>query len=121
MAKLFLPQNLLEEWALGDQADVRDGQLLLKGEAASYPVAQAVHFKALVSGDDAHKLVTKVKTQEQLQDLGAEQMMESVLLGETAYEVEPGYLVSVPEAEVSASSAPQTDADLLAAFFLNKS
>ena len=121
MAKLFLPQTMLEEWALGEQADVRDGQLLVKGEAASYPVAQAVHFKALVSGDDAQKLVAKVKTQEQLEALGAEQMMESVLLGETAYEVEPGYVVSVPDAEAKADGKPQTDADLLAAFFLNKS
>jgi hypothetical protein len=118
VAKLFLPQNVLAEW-LGEQADVRDGQLLVKGEPGPYPVSQAVHFKALVSGDDTQKLVTKVKTQEQLQALGAEQMMESVLLGDTAYEVEPGYLVSVPDEAAAPKS--QTDADLLAAFFLNKS
>jgi hypothetical protein len=118
VAKLFLPQTQLEEWALDEQADVREDKLLLKGETAPYAVAQAVHFKTLLSGDDSQKLVSRVKTSAQLQELGAEHMMDSVLLGETAYEVEPGYLVTVPDAEAPKS---QSDADLLAAFLMNKS
>ena len=116
---LFLPETTLEEWALAEQADVRDGRLVVTGDSASYPVAGAVHFKLLVGGDDGQGLLGKVKTPEQLEQLGAEQMMESVLLGETAYEVEPGYLVTTPEA-AEAPKAAQTDADLLAAFLLEK-
>ena len=120
MTRLFLPQTQLEEWALAEQADVRDGKLMVKGAGEGFPVAGAVHFKTLVSGEDGQGLLDKVKTEEQLATLGAEQMMESVLLGETAYEVEPGYLVTVPDAPETARAA-ESDADLLAAFLLEKS
>src|SRR5687768_11790002 len=104
--KLFLPQTQLEEWALEDKADVKDGQLVVSGEQGVYPVTPAVHVLQVVSGEDTHGLVTKVKTESQLSALGAEQMADSVLLGETAYEVVPGYLAEVP---VPPSDAPSVD------------
>ncbi|WP_037583976.1 hypothetical protein [Stigmatella aurantiaca] len=119
MTKLFLPQTQLEEWALADKADLRDGNLVVMEEGgASFPTVPAVHFVQLVSGDDTHHLVSKVKTESQLASLGAEQMADSVLLGETAYEIVPGYLTEV----TSRSSDKKTgnEADLLAAFILNK-
>ena len=80
--KLFLPQTQLEEWALGDKADLKDGKLVVMAEGgASFPAVPAVHFVQLVSGEDTHKLVAKVKTEAQLQSLGAEQMADSVILG----------------------------------------
>src|SRR5688572_22654786 len=93
--KLFLPQTQLEEWALEDKADVKDGVLVVTGEEGVYPVTPAVHVMQLVTGEDSRGLVTKVKTQEQLEALGAEQMADSLLLGDTAYEVVPGYVAEV--------------------------
>src|SRR5436190_1686711 len=81
VARLFVPQSKLEEWALGDKADIRDGKLVVSAEKASYPVHPAVHFSKLVSGADDKKLLRKVKTQEELHKLGAEHMAESVLVG----------------------------------------
>ena len=121
--RLFLPQTQLEEWALEDKADVRDGVLVVAGEEGVYPVTPAVHVVQLVTGEDARGLVTKVKTQEQLEALGAEQMADSMLLGDTAYEVVPGYVAEVPLSPSDASSAegkPGSETDLLAAFLLNK-
>ncbi len=117
--KLFLPQTTLEEWALSDKADLRDGKVVVTGDPGSYAATPAVHFVKLVSGKDEKKLVQRVKTDAQLQALGAEQMMESVLLGETAYEVVPGYVteVAAPRADKKKASP---EADLLAAFILNK-
>ncbi|WNG38574.1 hypothetical protein F0U60_36735 [Archangium minus] len=121
--RLFLPQTQLEEWALEDKADVKDGVLVVTGEEGVYPVTPAVHIVQLVTGEDANALVTKVKTEEQLKSLGAEQMADSVLLGDTAYEVVPGYVAEVPSSPSDAASAngkPGSEADLLAAFLLNK-
>ena len=122
MAKLFLPQATLEEWALEDKADVRDGKLSIPGENASFPVTAAVHFVKLVSGADERKWVSKVKSLEHLQSVGGEHLADSVILGETAYEVGPGYLTEVPMP--AAKGAPEKkanpEADLLAAFLLNK-
>ncbi|MBF5041439.1 hypothetical protein FGE12_03505 [Aggregicoccus sp. 17bor-14] len=119
MTRLFLPQTQLEEWVLADKADLQDGQLVVTGEPTRVPVVPAVHFVKLVSGADEHTLLAKVKTEPQLQGLGAEQMADSVLLGEAAYEVVPGYVAEV----AGPAAAPRKDAseaDLLAAFLLNK-
>jgi hypothetical protein len=119
--KLFLPQTQLEEWALGDKADLKDGKLVVMAEGgASFPAVPAVHFVQLVSGEDTHKLVAKVKTEAQLESLGAEQMADSVILGESAYEVVPGYLTEVATVPRPADKKPSNETDLLAAFILNK-
>jgi len=113
--KLFLPQTTLEEWASDDKADVREHALVLSGETAKFPVEPAVHLKALVSGPDEHKLLKTVKTDAQLSELGAERLADSVVAGETAYDVESGYVVQVPDE----GQAP-TETALLADYFLNK-
>ena len=113
--KLFLPQTSLEEWASSDQADVREHALVLSGEQVRYPVEAAVHVKALVSGPDEHQLLRKVKTDAQLAELGAERLADSVVAGESAYDVESGYVVQVPDP----GQAP-TETALLADYLLNK-
>lgn len=49
-------------------------------------------------------------------------MADSVLLGDTAYEVVPGYVaeVSLPSDASPADGKTGSEADLLAAFLLNK-
>lgn len=113
--KLFLPQTTLEEWASDDRADVREHALVLSGETAKFPVEPAVHLKALVSGPDEHKLLKTVKTDAQLSELGAERLADSVVAGDTAYDVESGYVVQVPDE----GQAP-TETALLADYLLNK-
>ncbi|NPC68515.1 hypothetical protein D7Y27_05635 [Corallococcus sp. AB004] len=119
MTKLFLSQAQLEEWALEDKADLREGRLVVAAEGGStWPLTPAVHVVQLVSGEDTHQLVSRVKTEEQLGRLGAEQMADSILVGDSAYEVVPGYV-----AEVGAPASerkPNSETDLLAAFILNK-
>ncbi len=113
--KLFLPQTLLEEWASTDKADVHEQALVLAGETVRYPVEPAVHVMALVSGPDEHQLLKKVKTEAQLSEMGAERLADSVVAGESAYDVESGYVVQVPDP----TEAP-TETALLADYFLNK-
>ena len=113
--KLFLSQTTLEEWASNDRADVHGQALVLTGEAAKYPVEPAVHVMALVSGPDEHQLLRKVKTDAQLAALGAERLADSVVAGESAYDVESGYVVQVPD-----PVGPRTETALLADFLLNK-
>lgn len=123
--KLFLPQKTLEDWALSDRADLQDGKLVVKESKSSHPVAPAVHFQKLVSGEDREGLVGRVKTSEQLQALGAEHLADSCIVGEAAYEVVEGYVTEVVAAPGAGkgdakkkTSSPE--ADLLAAFILDK-
>jgi hypothetical protein len=112
--KLFLPQYKLEEWVVSETADLRDGKLFITGENSSHPVEPAVHFTQVVSGTDGDKLLDKVKTHPQLAAMGAELLMNSVLVGECAYEVTSGYIADV---SVPGMSRAHTE-ELLAAFLL---
>ncbi|HEY8211026.1 MAG TPA: hypothetical protein VIG99_26265 [Myxococcaceae bacterium] len=120
MARLFVPQSKLEEWALEDKADIRDGKLALPTEKASFAVLPAVHFTKLVSGTDDKKLLRKVKTEDELHRLGAEHLADSVLLGDTAYEVTGGYVTEVPRAAGTGKKGVTPEAEALAAFLLDK-
>jgi hypothetical protein len=120
VARLFVPQGKLEEWALGDKADIRDGKLVVVAEKSSFAVQPAVHFTKLVSGTDDKKLLRKVKTEDELQKLGAEHMADSVLLGDTAYEVTGGYVAEVPAGKAAQKKGVTPEAEALAAFLLDK-
>jgi hypothetical protein len=123
--KLFLPQKTLEEWSASEKADLQDGKLVVTEGKASHSVTPAVHFVKLVSGNDQSQLVGRVKTMSQLDSLGCEHMMDSVILGEAAYEVTPGYIADVPAPAPAGKAdgkkkATSPEADLLAAFILDK-
>ena len=123
--KLFLPQKTLEDWIGADKADLEDGKLVVKDTKSSHAVVAAVHFVKVLSGTDANQLTGRVKTMKQLDELGAEHMMDSVLLGETAFEVVPGYVAEVAAVAPAGKTdvkkkAISPEADLLAAFILDK-
>lgn len=123
--KLFLPLKTLEEWMSADKVDLSDGKVVVKETKSASASQGAVHFVKLVSGDDSASLIGKVKTEAQVQALGAEHMADSVILGEAAYEVATGYLVEVPNPAPQAKPDPKKkgaspEADLLAAFILDK-
>lgn len=123
--KLFLPEKTLEEWSVSEKADLVEGRLVVKDGNSSHPATPAVHFANLVTGDDTHSLVGTVKTQSQLAALGAEHLQDSVILGDTAYEVVPGFVTEVVSAPPSKPIEPKKktsspEADLLAAFILDK-
>lgn len=118
--RLFLSQATLEEWALADRADVQERHLLIHEEGRKLPVEDAVHVARLVSGLDEQKLLHKVKTRAQLDALSAEQLADSVLVGESAYDVQQGYLVELPDADFAAALQPEKETDLLAQFLLDK-
>ena len=118
--RLFLSQATLEEWALADKADVQDHHLVMHGESVRLPVEDAVHIARLVTGQDEQNLLHKVKTPKQLEALGAEQLSDSVLVGESAYDGVAGYLVALPDADFAAAARPGQETDLLAQFLLDK-
>ncbi len=123
--KLFLPQKTLEHWSTENKADLQEGKLVVAETKQSHALIPAVHFTKLASGNDDNSLVGKVKTMTQLDALSAEHMMDSVLLGETAYEVVPGYVTDIVAPAAAAGKdgkkkSTSPEADLLAAFILDK-
>jgi hypothetical protein len=104
---LFVSQAMIDSWADQGRIDfVGNVMTLLAGEGRdrSYALEPAVRFLALLGADaDPHQLLKKVKSLAQLRDLGAEVIDASVVLGDVAYEVEPGFLAEMSALQAAAS------------------
>jgi hypothetical protein len=105
---LFVPQAMIDSWADQGRIDfVGDVMTLLSGEGRdrSYALEPAVRFLALLGADtDPHQLLKKVKSLAQLRELGAEVIDASVVLGDVAYEVEPGFLAEMSALQAAAAA-----------------
>ncbi len=119
----FLSQQQLVQWSDEGKLDVQGDRMVLVADKKACRIREAVHFLKLVSGEDQSGLVARVKTIQQLKDLGAEHYLDSVILGEAAYEVEQGYLAD-PDGAVAPSAVAArpaaADAKALAQFVLGK-
>jgi hypothetical protein len=131
--RIFFPQAALDEWISTDRVDLRGDELLIRGENRRYKIIEAVRVLREVTGAaDSYEVVGKVKTRAFLNELGAEILEGSMILGDNAYDVVPGF-VGAPAISFSdhrkaapAAAAPQpaasakTDEELLAAFLATK-
>src|ERR1700722_2687684 len=91
--RVFFPQGALDEWVTENRVDIKGEDLLIKGEGRRYRIIEAVHVTREVSGaDDPHELLGRVKTRAFLTELGAEVLESSMILGDNAYDVVPGFV-----------------------------
>jgi hypothetical protein len=115
---LFVSQAMLDAWTEQGKIDfVGNVMTLLQGEGRGrhYALDPAVRFlKVLGAEADPNSLLTKVKPVSQLREMGAEHVEGSVILGDIAYEVEPGFLaeVSVLQAAAAAKKNPALRAEI---------
>ncbi len=135
--RVFFPQAALDQWISDGKVDLSGDELTIKPEARRYRILEAARVVREVTGlPDANELVGKVKTREHLTGLGADLLENSMVLGDNAYDVIPGFVGSPvgsfeehlagparSEAKGSGSAqprgaAPASDEDLLAKFLL---
>jgi hypothetical protein len=93
--EFFFPQDALDQWIVDELVDLRSGELTILGEGRRYALAEAVRVVREVSGSvDRHDLIGRVRARTKLEKLGAEIVETSMLLGDAAYDVEPGWVAS---------------------------
>ena len=91
--RVFFPQDSLDHWISEARVDLVGTELVIKAENRRYRVVEAVRVLTEVTGTlDYHELVGKVKSLSFLGELGAEILGTSMVLGENAYEVMPGFM-----------------------------
>lgn len=127
--RIFFPQAALDQWIVDGLVDLQDGNLTIVAEGRRFKLVEATLILREVSGNaDAHELLGRVKTRSYVEQLGAEIIESSMLIGDVAYEVEPGwvgvpigsfseYLASDARARARGAdgeTAPKSDEDLLA-------
>ena len=98
----FVPQSMLDLWADLGKIELDGNNLSLPAEKITFQLTPAVRFVKLLEGEDTQKLVAKVKAETFVREIGGEVMDDSCIVGETAYEVQPGFL-----AETEALAAAQ--------------
>ena len=93
VARLFISQGRLDAWSAEDRVRIQEDIMTLSGDGRSFRLRPAIRFlKVAGNGADPHQLIGRVKPLEDLTRMGGEQFMESVILGEIAYDVQTGFL-----------------------------
>jgi hypothetical protein len=131
--RVFFPQIALDVWLSEGTVELQQTELTIIEEGRRYRLAEAVRVMREVTGSaDTNELIGKVKSLAYLQELGGEIVESSMLLGDNAYDVVPGWLgapvgsfdefAATPAREVKRQKRtndydePRTDEDLLARF-----
>lgn len=114
--------------------DLTGTELVVLAEGRRYAIEESVRVVAEVTGaNDPHKLVGKVRPKSGLDEMGAEILENSMILGDNAYDVVPGW-AGTPKTSFSdhllspermaarggktdVGSAPKTEEEMLARFF----
>ena len=97
--RVFFPQRQLDRWLAEDRVELTQRELLLKAEGRRYRIVDAIRvLREVTDGRDLFSLVGKVKSVSYLTELGAELLGTSMLVGESAYDVVPGFL-GVPKGD----------------------
>jgi hypothetical protein len=133
--RVFFPQAALDEWLADGSIELQGTELSILAEGRRYRLAEAAHIVKEVTGSsDANELLGRVKSKQYLDELGAEVLENSMILGDNAYDVMPGWLaypigsfeefVASPERAKARSQSsfpadePRTEEDLLARYLL---
>jgi hypothetical protein len=91
--RVFFPQSAVDLWGIDGKIDLVSGELILLAEGRRYKVEECVHVVAEVSGaNDEHAIVGKVKSKRALAEIGAEILENSMILGDNAYDIAPGWM-----------------------------
>lgn len=112
-SRIFLSQESLEAWLADGRAQVEADVLTDLQTKRRFELREGVRFLAEVSsGEDANDLVGRVKDLDQLAELGGEHMADSVILGDSAYQVQAGfvgrYIPDEAQAQASEPAAPSS-------------
>ncbi|HEY4016492.1 MAG TPA: hypothetical protein VGM06_24320 [Polyangiaceae bacterium] len=91
--RVFFPQAALDQWIVDGTVDLTQDVLTVLAVGRRYKLAEGIHVTREVSGaEDPHGLVGRAKPKSQLEALGAEIIETSMLVGEQAYDIVPGWL-----------------------------
>ena len=91
--RVFFPQAALDVWLTDGTVDLRGDELTIAAEGRRYRLTEAVRIlNEVTDGADTHDLLGRVKPKAFLDDRKAELLESSLLLGDNAYDVVPGWL-----------------------------
>jgi hypothetical protein len=103
MPRIFVAQTLVDAWLSSGGVSLEQDLLRLSGPpSVDLFINPAVWFEKIDGGDaDPHDVVGRVKTSQELAQMGADHYESSVVMGDFAYTVKPGFTAIVVDARGS--------------------
>ncbi|MBX3219248.1 MAG: hypothetical protein KF795_01940 [Labilithrix sp.] len=90
--RVFFPQASLDQWGVEGKIELTATELVLLAEGRRYDITEVVRVVVEVTGSaDPHGLIGKVKSKAELEGIGAEILENSMIIGDNAYDVVPGW------------------------------
>jgi len=88
---IFIKYSLLEELELTHKGNLDSNQVLTLINKKSYQLEEAVIFKEKIEGNPKRNLVKEIITIANIEKLGYDLYMDTVIVDETVYRVEEGF------------------------------
>jgi len=103
---LFIAQQTLATWMDQEKIDFDHNVMTIKADGRTFKLIEAVRF-VKIEGDEEDKpgLLGRVKTNRQLEEMGAERYRDSVLFEDVAYRVQEGFIGEVFMKETDTAAA----------------
>jgi len=93
MSRLFISVDRLDAWTAEGRASLEGDRMVLTELGLAFSMTPAVVFQSVTGGDqDPNNLVGLVKSKQALEAMGAEQLANSVIYNDTAYDVIDGFI-----------------------------
>jgi hypothetical protein len=99
MSRLFISVERLDAWTAEGRASLEAGKMTLTELGRSFSMTPAVCFVSIAGAgragggaDDPNDLIGRVKSKDALHQMGAEQLANSVIYADTAYDVVDGFI-----------------------------
>ncbi len=95
MPRIFVAQTLADSWLAAGRCQLERDLLRLHGPGGNVDlfINPAVFFERIDGAEqDIHEVVGRVKTAQELAQMGADHYESSVVMGDYAYTVVPGFL-----------------------------
>ncbi len=94
--RVFVSQNTIDNWVLTDQVELAGDVVSIKPSNIRLQLRAASYFRSVAGGSmDTQDIIGRVKDEAEITELGGEAYMSSVVIGEAAYDIEPGF-VAIP-------------------------
>jgi hypothetical protein len=93
MSRLFISVDRLDAWTAEGRAALEGDRMVLTELGRAFTMTPAVCFVSASGSDaDPNDLVGLVKSKQALEAMGAEQLANSVIYNDTAYDVIDGFI-----------------------------
>jgi hypothetical protein len=90
--RVFFPQSSLDQWTVEGKIELTPTELVIVAEGRGYAIAEVVRVVVEVTGsNDPHGIIGKVKDKAELETMGAEILENSMIIGDNAYDIVPGW------------------------------